>query len=200
MYRESAQPDSSAPAELLYEPVVRNSEAGITAGLMQVILLPMVAGIVVAQFFAKEIALGVGIVVGIAIVHWRRRAGGGVVLQVRDGALIVERQRSRVRLASIRLIDLLDVALDSKEEKAFQTSTNMPAVAFNEHRAAPSLIRARIVLVGRSGEVPLTEEPGAHMDAVEQVGKIRVFLRRHGWLPDSEREEAPDSSAVPSSG
>ena len=27
----------------------------------------------------------------------------------------------------------------------------------------------------------------AHADSVEWLGKIRVFLRSHGWLPEDER-------------
>ena len=47
----------------------------------------------------------------------------------------------------------------------------------------------RIVLVAKSGEVPLTEAYLANVDVTEWFGKTRVFLRKHGWLPESERED-----------
>ena len=55
-------------------------------------------------------------------------------------------------------------------------------------RIAPPTDTNRIVLERRDGETyALTEEFLSHVDSVEWFGKIRLFLRKRNWLPESER-------------
>jgi hypothetical protein len=68
----------------------------------------------------------------------------------------------------------------------------IPAMRFIDAKVGPKVDTARIVLIGASGrEVRLTEDYLSHMHATEWMGKIRVFLRKHGWLPEDEREDLP---------
>ena len=65
---------------------------------------------------------------------------------------------------------------------------------FIDAKVGPKVDTARIVLVSASGrQVTLTQDYLAHMSATEWLGKIRVFLRKHGWLPEDEREGPPSS-------
>jgi hypothetical protein len=56
-----------------------------------------------------------------------------------------------------------------------------------EAQALPTVDEQRIVLVCATGCVPLTESHLASVEVTEQFGKMRVFLRKHGWTPESER-------------
>ncbi len=60
---------------------------------------------------------------------------------------------------------------------------------FLDSRVAPEIENARIVVVGKRGEARLSEEYLAHMEASEWLGKVRVFSRKHGWVPRDERDE-----------
>jgi hypothetical protein len=42
--------------------------------------------------------------------------------------------------------------------------------------------------------VHLTDEYFAHMDSTEWLGKIRVFLRKNGWIPADERKKDKTAS------
>lgn len=52
---------------------------------------------------------------------------------------------------------------------------------------------ARIVFVLEGGAAPvrLTETYASYSECMTRFGKVRVFLRAHGWLPDDERPKAP---------
>ena len=88
--------------------------------------------------------------------------------------------------------------MDTKTiQKVQEGGDAIPAMRFINATVGPELDTARIVVVGARGtRVPLTTEYIAHMDASEWFGKIRVFLRKSGWVPADERapESAPPSS------
>ena len=60
---------------------------------------------------------------------------------------------------------------------------------------APPTDKNRIALQARDGETfPLTTEFFSHTDCLDWFGKIRVFLRKNGWVPDAEAgDDAPES-------
>src|SRR5262249_8410260 len=117
---------------------------------------------------------------------WIEGRSSGVILRVRGSQLEILSHRRRRHRASIPLADLRDVILDTKTIRRVQESQSaVPQVRFIETRVGPEIDTARIVLVARS-EVRLTEAYLAHMDSVEWLGKIRVFLRKHGWVPEDE--------------
>jgi hypothetical protein len=69
----------------------------------------------------------------------------------------------------VDLKDLLDVYLDTKTIRH----------------------TARIALELRQETFFLTQERSSHLDANEWFGKIRRFLRQHGWIPEDERAPEP---------
>jgi hypothetical protein len=122
---------------------------------------------------------------------WRKRKRrGGAVLIVDRGVLDIEMRDKRVTRDSVRLSDLTNVTLDVKTiERVLEGGSAIPAMRVIDSKVGPKVDTARIVLVCASGdEVPLTTAYLPHMHATEWLGKIRTFLRKHGWVPEDERE------------
>jgi hypothetical protein len=123
---------------------------------------------------------------------WKtRKKIGGAVLRIDEGVLVVTRSSKSARDDRFRLDDLADVALDIKTiQRVMEGGSAIPAVRFIDATVGPKVDTARIVLVSQSGvEVRLTDEYLPHFAAAEWMGKIRVFLRKSGWVPEDEREE-----------
>src|SRR5262249_20724692 len=89
-----------------------------------------------------------------------------------------------------RLSDLANVSLDIKTiERVMDGDSAIPAMRFIDAKVGPKVDTGRIVLVGTNGrEVRLTDDFLPHMHCTEWLGKVRAFLRKHGWLPEDERE------------
>jgi hypothetical protein len=196
-YRSPAERPSTEnpPKELVHDPTRRGTERSATVDMIRLLVLPSIAG--VAAFGLVSTTAGIVAAAGsLAALLWQRRRAirhGGVVLHVEDGLLEVRARRGSEVRARVRLADLLDVELDTKSERLMhEGGSAIPAIAFAESRAGDTIERARIVLVRGTSPVPLplSEERGSHSEATEQLGKIRVFLRKHGWLPAAERESA----------
>ncbi len=151
-------------------------------------------------------------VVTVFVVAWWRRSHGAHdrVLRVAAGELSVqtrrqartqervpERTQSRVQ-NRMRLDDLADVVLDTKAIERLLDGKNMiPALRGLDSRVAPATDVSCIMLVAEDGtESPIAEAYLAHMDATEWIAKIRLFLRRQGWVPEDERDP-PESDAEP---
>jgi hypothetical protein len=138
-----------------------------------------------------------GVVLGPALAWllWSRRRpldAVGVVLRVSRGTLEITASPDHVLLRA-ELRDLANVTLDSRTiRKVEEGSALVPWARFAEGRVGPELDVVRIVfeLVGEPAVVGLTEAYVPHMDGVEWLGKIRRFLRAHGWVPEDERDAA----------
>ncbi len=132
-----------------------------------------------------------------SIVSWRRtRRGEAIVFRVEHGELTVTaRGAAQPMLVKLPLKSLRDVTLDTKSISPVMRDTSISAVAVTQSVRGEVDI-ARILLVPSAPREPiaLTEEHLAHMDAVEGAGKVRTFLRAHGWVPEDEREAAATSS------
>ncbi len=133
------------------------------------------------------------VVVAWSVWRWRRtRQGKAIVFRVEHGELTVSvrtaRGGARPLVAKLPLMRLRDVTLDTKAITPVTRDTSISAIAV-QAKIHGEVDVARIVLVPMAPHepVPLTEEHLAHMDAVEGAGKIRTFLRAHGWLPEDER-------------
>jgi hypothetical protein len=189
------EPHDRAPSELVYEPIVRATERGAYGAILHTVVIPALAGTAVAAVVSASAGLAAAAASCAAVVWWRRRTGGGLVLHVEDGVLHIHERRTHAPRATLRLIDLVDVALDTKSEHLIQEGPSaIPAIAFAESRIGPTIDKARIVLrVAREGMAaaertfPLSNERGPHHEASEQLGRIRVFLRKNGWVPGDER-------------
>jgi hypothetical protein len=195
-YRIPDPPEATRPppSVLVYPAVDSSAYAAIArsairtaAGCLVVGAVADVAGVVVTA------ALLVAVTTAFAIRRARRaRGGGGVVMRVERGVLAVVDRPSR-ELVSVRLEQVANVTLDSKTiRKVQQGSAMIPAVRFIDSKVGPELDVARIVLEvnGVAEPIRLSEAYLPHMDSVEWLGKIRSFLRSHGWVPEDEREDA----------
>ncbi len=121
---------------------------------------------------------------------WRtRKRRGGAVLTVEGDALTIEGLGRRAIHERFALSELVDVALDIKTiERVLEGGSPIPAMRFTDTTVGPKVDTARIVLVSQDGrELPLTTQYLPHMHATEWLGKIRTFLRKHGWVPEDER-------------
>jgi hypothetical protein len=170
--------------------------------LYRLFSLPIVLATAAACFAGSAGAvagLAAGAVYGVW--SWRaRKKAGGAVLQV-EGDVVRVAIRGRRIIRDIRLGDLDDVTLDVKTiERVMDGSSVLPAVRLIDSQVAPKVDTARIVLVDTEGqELRLTDEYLPYSDATDSLGRIRLFLRKHGWVPEDEREiagaDADDSDA-----
>jgi hypothetical protein len=193
MYREAAlrDPKEAPPARLVYAAVERDRHKKGMA-ILQVIALPALVAGALSVVVTPTVGLIGMIATAAGLVWWWRRAPNtqGAVLEVTSGELHVFGRSSKRERTCFRLSELEDVALDIKTIRRVEDgSSAIPAIHVIESRVAPDVDTARIVLIGEGGRrCTLTDAYLAHMDATEWVGKIRVFLRKHGWTPESERE------------
>jgi hypothetical protein len=133
-----------------------------------------------------------------AVSRWRRTPDPAeVVLIVEYGVLKVTRARSQVLLCA-RTGRIANVALDTKTIRKVQQGSALTAAArFIDTKVGPEFDVARIVfdVDGLAEPVHLSEAYVAHMDCVEWLGRIRSFLRSHGWVPEDERDEEDAASS-----
>jgi hypothetical protein len=195
MYRTppEREPEVQPPRELIYD--ATDETAGRADGmsaLFRHVSLPIIV-CMVATWLAGS-GVGTAALVG-AVVYsvwsWRtRKKRGGAVLRIERNVLSVEIRADRELHDRIRLGDLADVVLDTKTIERVQDGTSaIPGMRLIDSKVGPKVDTCRIVLVGTGGrEVLLTKEYLPHMHATEWLGKIRTFLRKHGWEPESERE------------
>jgi hypothetical protein len=197
MYRTAAEkePEARPATEFFYN--ATDETAGRADGMIAFIRhfsLPVLAFSLVA-WIAGQMA-GIAALAGASaysVWAWRtRKERGGAVLNVQRDVLAIEVRGKRTLHDRLRLSDLADVVLDIKTiERVMDGHSAIPAMRFIDSKVGPKVDTARIVLVGAGGrEVPLTNDYLPHMHATEWMGKIRTFLRKHGWVPESERESA----------
>jgi hypothetical protein len=194
MYRAPAA-RSDAPPEFTYAPDSRANESS-AAVMFQLFSLPLLAGVIAAVAIGPNSAL-VAIAATAALILWRRRSRrkkGGAILRIEAREVVVLTRDGSKERTRASLSNLLDVSLDTKTIRMVEEGGSaIPAMRFADSRVGPELDKARIVLTFEGGRrLPLTDEHGAHMETTEQLGKMRVFLRAHGWIPEDEREEADE--------
>jgi len=158
----------------------------------QLVTFPLAVAALLSAFATPAVSLA-GLLgsATIAIAWWRAgRGGGGVLLRVDGDELYVLAVGSKEPKARLRLADLSDVTLDTKTiQPLMEGASPIPGLRFVNSQPLPEVDQKRIVLVTKGAEVPLTEAYLATVDVTEWFGKTRVFLRKHGWVPESERED-----------
>ena len=178
-----AAEDGAPPRELVIDatPAPGDSSDGAGSAMAPFALTALGAG-AVAKFVSPALAL---VPLGIAVVAFfvlRKPREGRFVLRVAEGALEVTRERRRGPAVRIALADLLDVTLDREAHASGRGGSATERVRFSFERREPSL------------PVFVPEERITPIEAQEWYAKVRVFLRKHGWVPASEREVAPPST------
>jgi hypothetical protein len=170
------------PRELVIDakPAPGDSSDGGGSAMAPFALSAISAG-VLAKIASPTVAL-VPLAAALVYVLVRRKAGEGrFVLRAGDGAIEVRRERRSEPVARIALADLVDVTL---ERQTHATG-----------RGGSAAERVRLALERRAPEAPIfvPEERVTPIEAQEWYGKVRVFLRKHGWVPENERDSERES-------
>lgn len=194
-YRAPSRPDPAGapPRELVY----RTGDDGPTAGraLVQTAIIGAIGAGVAAAAGSPTIAAA--ILVGGGVVgawRWRRApARPGIAIRVERGSLEITGPRGEA-LVRARLADVTNVSLDTKSISKVEDGNALDIAIRGDSRVRPELDVSRIVVTwgAAPSTVRLTDAYLAHMDAVEWLGKIRTFLRAHGWVPEDERADLDD--------
>lgn len=165
------------PTELVIEAKPAPGDANDGGGTaMAPFLLPVVAFGALSKLVSITAGL-VGLALSIALlIAIRKPNAGHFVLRIDDG-LTLDITRSRDRTFSVRLplADVLDVTLERKTRAGA--------------RGGASIERVRIALDRASPLEPIfvPEDPITSIEGQEWQARVRVFLRKHGWLPKDER-------------
>lgn len=184
---------------LAYAPQGRRDHPAFVSAAFRFAALPAAAFAVVWVAWSEPLASVAAAVLTLAASVWWSRGSSGIVeLRIEDGTLHVGRDFS-VGLASLR-----DVVLETKTvERILEGSNAQIGAGFSlgtaDQRTAPPTDENRIVLRTDTKSFPLTKTFFGHIDTLEWFGKIRVFLRKAGWEPQSERvdeEEEDDEDEV----
>jgi hypothetical protein len=195
VYRQSARPKKKEPAapptELVYNPIDRTP--GTSQGAIMVVIgIPLLTGIALAAF-VHPIAGLVGMI-GMGLWGWRRRRGAaagtgeGAVLEVKEGVLRVYLKHAS-ESTRLRLKQVQSVELDLRKVERLQEAGAIPGLRLQNATVAGAIDNGRIVLVTKKQRFALTRSYFSNTDSVEWLGRIRVFLRKHGWVPAEERED-----------
>ncbi|MBS2016331.1 MAG: hypothetical protein JST00_25835 [Deltaproteobacteria bacterium] len=169
--------DPAPPRELVVDPqpAPGDASAGSGAGMAHVVVPVLAAG-----FLAQYVSLRAAILAlggGIALHVLRRRPDlGRFVLRVEGRELLVSRERSKGEVVRVALEDVLDVTLDKEmQPTGGRGGASAERVHIALHRPEP----APRILVPEARITPI--------EGQEWQAKVRVFLRKHGWLPADER-------------
>jgi hypothetical protein len=193
----SKSPD--VPNELIFEGMNSNRESS-EAALFKLVSMPLIVGVACSILITPTAGI-VGLIGSgaFSIWRWKRKPRESRLLRVENNNKDLVIATSKSKISRERISDLMNVELDIKTIERIQDgSSAIPAVRFINSTVAPPVDTARIVLVFRDGtRIRLSDEYLAHMDASEWLGKIRVFLRKHGWVPRDE--QGPESDPAPES-
>jgi hypothetical protein len=197
MYRTPAEkePETRPAREFFYD--ATDETAGRADGMIALFRhfsLPVLVAIAVA-WIGGQVASIAAFAAAAAYSVWSwgaRKRRGGAVLSIERDVLAVEIRGKGALHDRLRLADLADVVLDVKTiERVMDGRSAIGPMGFIDAKVGPKVDTARIVLALADGrEVPLTKDYLPHMHATEWLGKIRTFLRKHGWVPEDERESA----------
>jgi hypothetical protein len=189
VYRVPANPETDAMLEVRLSDSARSRRATMIG--MQLFAVPPIVAAVLAGAASPTAGL-VGLVAsGLGCYALGRHLASDDVcrLWVRGGDLLVgDRETTLRRVGS--LTELLDVALETKTvTHMLEGASAIPAVRFEEAREGPEIDTARLGFVTERGTShPLGETYISHLYAAEALSRVRVFLRKNGWVPADERD------------
>lgn len=167
----------TAPPELVVDARPAPGDASDGQGTA---MAPALLGALASAGLAKLVAPWVGLAAaGASVVLFlalRKPHEGRFVLRVDGAHLLVGRERGRRPPERIALDDLLDVTLERR--------TKQPSA-----RGGSAVERVRLSLERRAPAAPIfvPDEGVTPLEGQEWLSKVRVFLRKHGWVPEDER-------------
>jgi hypothetical protein len=163
------------PAELVVDakPAPGDASDGSSPALVKIVG-PIAAAAAAAKLVSPLAGLvTLGLAVGL-VVALRTPNEGRTVLRIDGADLELRRERRREPLARFPLTELADVALDRETRQA-------------AGRAATERVHLALVRIPPAQPLLVPEERITPLEAEEWHGRVRVFLRRHGWVPADER-------------
>ena len=170
--------DAPPPTELVIDakPAPGDASDGGSSAMAPIVVPALLAGLT-AKYLSPALGLAVlggGVVLFIA--RWKPRQGR-FVLRVADGTLEVARERDSGPPVKMPLADVLDVTLDREAKAA-------------SGRGAAPTERVQLTLERSPPADPIRfpDERITPLEAQEWQAKVRVFFRKHGWLPNDERQ------------
>lgn len=169
--------ESAPPRELVIDaaPAPGDSNDGAGSAMAPFALTAIAAG-GLAKFVSPTAALVPLAVAAVVVLVRGRSHPGRFVLRIDDDqAVVVARERRAGAAVRIALADLVDVTFDRKTQAG--------------GRGGAATERVRLALERRAPDSPVfvPEERVTPIEAQEWYGKVRVFLRKHGWVPENER-------------
>lgn len=193
MYRLPAEPESDAPregAEFVY--VGKSQEHLRRPGmiLVEVLLLPLLLTTALA-WVSRPLGIVGFVASAVFVAFWWKGKTETTVVRIERGVLAVSSSRSKTTRFSVELAQLDNVLLDSRTiQRVTEGDSAIPAMRLLDSKVGPDVDVTRIALIAADGRrCLLTDEHMPYTETSEAFGKLRVFLRKHGWVPADERED-----------
>lgn len=177
-YRTTADTgEEPAPRELAYYPEPLEPGSYVAG---RVILLCSLLGGGLAVIGIPQLSLPGMLILGAYLyVRWRRaRSRPHAIFRVEHGVL---------RLTGPFVADV-ELALEKLVDVRLDTKTIQRVVELSARAVGDETETARVELVRRNDSIFLTRDYLSYIDSSEWAGRIRRFLRKHGWCPADERE------------
>lgn len=190
-YRDHAL--ARAPVELEFAPAELAATNSSHVAAVQFVAPAFATALVVGLLTNVWLALLGGVVAFVAsrVLGRRRRP---ITFRVEAGRLWIG--RGKAVLFRGTLDDLLDVELATRTIKLVREGSSLvPATRFTNLEVGPALDRSRLFVVLCDQRIPLSDDELSHTEATEWAGRLRVFLRKQGWLPLDERPAAPQDES-----
>jgi hypothetical protein len=169
--------EAPPPHELVVDAKAAPGDASDGGGsAMAPIVIPVLLAGLAAKFVSGAVALAI-LAAGLVLFIARRKPSQGrFILRVQDGILELARERPSAPPIRVPLMEILNVALD-RQTKA----------ASGRGGAASERVQLTLERAPPAGPIAFPDERITPIEAQEWQGKVRVFLRKHGWLPKDER-------------
>lgn len=190
-------------SELVYSPSGDELTRSAARGATQVALAGAMISVAATALGGPTLGI-MGLVATVTAAGLRLRVtppkdGPDAVRFLVEDELVTITQRERVLFCG-SIDTITNVELDTKSVTKVRVDNALDVAVQGTSPIRPEVDIARIVLVAASPSTDarrplcLDDRYVAHMDAVEGLGRIRSFLRAHGWTPEDERDDPSDGA------
>jgi hypothetical protein len=189
-YRSTKLPISKGdpPRELVYTPQNKDGRMSAVRAYVRYGLFVLPGSLILAiVHWWLSVALVVAVVAW-DVVNVRRERRGTIRLSIARSKLAIDATAAGGAVREIALWKLSNVSLDTRTANRANREVRADGIIVSGQ--AFTVEESRIVFdVGGDEPIVLNEKYSSQDDAAGWLGKIRVFLRAHGWLPEDERQQ-----------
>lgn len=185
-YRTGAEPEAQTPPPPSFEREWTDARAaGSSWAIYQLLFVGLVVALMLGSAWWPIGAAGLVTVVG--YLYHRRREQRPVALraEVREGALTVRFHDKTMLVAPLSTV--LDIVVDRSEIQRVTYHQGVGEPLPNTQVSGGVQVGRLAARMADDREVRLTETAANDSTCMETFGKLRVFLRAHGWKPADER-------------